>query len=116
MGQNIFERINALPCAVFLDVIVDVAVGDDLVILVVDATTESHQIGIVIHSVEVIINDLHDLGAVSGTVFFGRHQECTFDHLFGSQTAFGRILRAKLFEGEVEGIVGGGLPFLWLVS
>ena len=36
MSQDIFKRINSFPCTIFLDVVVDIAVCDDLVILVVD--------------------------------------------------------------------------------
>ena len=82
--QNLLKMPNIVfPGFVALDEVNDVIVGNNLVILVVDAASEFLDFGKIVHSLFVIVDHFDNLGSVSGTIFLRRHQECAFDQFFG---------------------------------
>ena len=82
--QDLLEMPDVVfPGFVALDEVNNVVVGNDLFVLVVDAASKFLDFGKVVHSLFVIVNHFDDLGAVSGSVLFWRHQECTFEQFLG---------------------------------
>ena len=82
--QDLLEMPDVvLPGFVALDEVNDVVVGNDFVVLVVDATSKLLDFGKIVQALFVIVNHFDDLGSVSGTVFLRWHQECAVEQFFG---------------------------------
>ena len=100
--ENLFELPESILPILFLNLVDDIAVGDDLFVRFALISTTSYSnleqcMSFVVLILLLVVNDpFDDLGPLSREVFGFRHKEGPSNHVLRIQSGYGRILRKQL--------------------